>query len=106
MMFICPHHQSSCIPFCVETDFYFCVEDVVIGGDKEKHWRCVVDCAVKRINEPVRVLAGNDRQLAAMFDVPTHRRILPLETTWHSLNSGLLRERRAQECKNQNEICR
>src|SRR5215471_18700110 len=105
MMLICPNHQSPSIPLCIETDFYLGIEDVVISGDKEEHRRCVVDRAVKRINEPVRIFAGNDREFAAMLHVPADRSVFPLEITWHSLNGRLLRERRAQKCKNQNEGC-
>src|SRR5215471_7667035 len=105
MMVVCPDHQRPGIPLRIESDFYLCVEDVVFRRRKEEHGRRVVDCAVKRINEPVRLLAGSDRELVAGLDLPADWRILPLEITRHNIDRWLLTERRNEERENRNQMC-
>src|SRR5262249_5717214 len=105
MMLIGPDHQGPGIPLRIKADLYLGVEDVVIGRHKEEHGRGIVHCAVKRINEPVRLLAGTDRQFVAMFDLPANWRVLPLEITRHNIDSRLLSERRGPKYENQNQAC-
>src|SRR5215470_8174108 len=104
-MLIRPDHQSPCIPLRIETDFYLGAEDVVMSRHKKEDGRRVVHGAVKRINEPVRSLAGTDGQFVAMFDLPTQRRVLPLELSRHNIQSRRLRERHGPCCENENQMC-
>src|SRR5215831_1137823 len=105
MMVICPDHQGPGIPLRIESDFYLCVKDVVFRRRKKEHRRRVVDCAVKRINEPVGILAGMDCELVAGLDLPADGRVLPLEVTRHNIDGWLLTERRGQEHENWNQMC-
>jgi hypothetical protein len=43
-----------------------------------------VNCAVKRINEPVGFLARTNGEFAVMLDVPGYRHVLPGKTARHT----------------------
>ena len=102
MMVVRPDHESSRVPFRFESDFHPCAEDIVICRPKQEHGRCVVNCAIKWINEPIGLLARTDREFA-MLDVPAERSVSPGEITGHTMDSRLLRDRCSWKGKDQNQ---
>src|ERR1022692_1946515 len=103
MVIVDPNHECARVPFRIESNFHLRAEDIVIRRHKEEDGRRVVNCAVKRIDKPIRVLARAKGKFGSMLDVPGRRYILPGKSVRYPIYGGFFSESRACKRKKQRQ---